>query len=330
MHALRLGRRGLPVPADDRRAGALHGRGEPGARADPARAGGATPRGLHDRRAAGEARRHRETDRERPRDSARPRRKLERYAAAAADVDADAADDDAAGDHNRADDDGRNDDHDADDDDQPHDDRSLNRRTAVLLTGVVLAAGCGGGGNAQGILRQTANRLSQIRSGTLDFRLLVVPRGRSAHGKIGFALHGPFAVRAQGSLPVLDITYTQLAGNERATGELVSNGTSAYAESNGRRVTLNAAQLAELRSATAQIQSRGGLGQFSIDDWIKHPSVSDGGEVGGARTDHVSADLDVVAAANDLLGLGRGLGSPAPQLRGRNAKQLTDAVRHSS
>jgi hypothetical protein len=206
----------------------------------------------------------------------------------------------------------------------------LNRRTAVLLTAVVLAAGCGGGGDAQGILRQTAARLPQIRSGTLDFRVLVVPRGRSARGKIGFAVHGPFALRARGSLPVLDITYTQLAGDKRATGRLVSNGTSAYAESNGQPVTLSAAQLAELRSATAQIQSNGGLGEFRIDDWIKHPSVSDGGKVGGARTDHVSADLDVVATANDLLGLGRGLGSSAPQLRGRNAKQLTDAVRHSS
>ena len=206
----------------------------------------------------------------------------------------------------------------------------MNRRTAVLLTGVVLAAGCGGGGNAQGILRQTANRLSQIRSGTLDFRLLVVPRGRSAHGKIGFAVHGPFALRAKGSLPVLDITYTQLAGNQRATGKLVSNGTSAYAESNGKRITLDAAQLAELRSATAQIQSHGGLGEFRIDDWIKHPSVSDGGEVGGARTDHVTAGLDVVAAANDLLGLGPGLGRSGPELHGRNAKQLADAVRHSS
>ena len=207
----------------------------------------------------------------------------------------------------------------------------MKRRSAVLLTGVVLAAGCGGGGgNAQGILRQTAARLGQIRSGTLDFRLVVDPRGRTARGKIGFELHGPFALRPQGSLPVLAITYTQLAGSNHATGKLVSNGTSAYAESNGRRVTLDAVQLAELRAATAQIQSNGGLGQFRIDDWIKHPSVSDGGEVGGASTDHVTADLDVVAAANDLLALGPGLGSSGPELRGRNAKQLADAVRDSS
>ena len=59
--------------------------------------------------------------------------------------------------------------------------------------------------------------------------------------------------------------------------------------------------------------------------------VVGGGEVGGAETDHVSADVDVVRVTNDLLALARGFGAAGPQLlRGRNAKELEDAVNETS
>jgi hypothetical protein len=206
----------------------------------------------------------------------------------------------------------------------------VRRSAAVLLAGVVLLAGCGGG-NGREVLQKTAARLGKIRSGTLDLRLVIDPRGKSAHGKIGFIVHGPFALRRRGALPLLDVTYTQLAGTKRATAKLVSDGNTAYAESDGRRVTLTGSQLDELRSATAQVETGGGLAQFPIDDWIKDPSVSDGGDVGGASTDHVTADLDVVRVTNDLIALARGLGARGPQLlRGNNAKQLQDSVNDTS
>ena len=172
----------------------------------------------------------------------------------------------------------------------------MRRSAAVLLAGVVLLAGCGGG-NAHEVLQKTAARLGKIRSGTLDLRLVVVPRGKSARGKIGFIVHGPFALKQRGELPLLSITYTQLAGTTRATAKLFSNGRTAYAESNGRRVALSSSQLDDLRGAAAQVESSGGLAQFPIDDWIHDPSVSDGGDVGGAATDHVSADLAAVGHA---------------------------------
>ncbi|HEX2111418.1 MAG TPA: hypothetical protein VHF67_07680, partial [Gaiellaceae bacterium] len=53
----------------------------------------------------------------------------------------------------------------------------------------------------------------------------------------------------------------------------------------------------------------------------------DGGSVGGAETDRVEADLDVVATANDLLELSESLGGDvgAP-LAGESAEQLRRAV----
>ena len=203
------------------------------------------------------------------------------------------------------------------------------RRAALLLTGVALLGGCGGGRSAHDVLSQTAARLGTIRSGTLDVRLVVTPRGHAGKGRIGFTLRGPFRVR-RGSLPVLHMTYTQLAGTKSATATLVSDGHTAYAESGGRRVALSAAQLAELRGATQQLQSSSGLVRLPIEDWIKDPKVSDGGDVGGAETDRVSADLDVVNAANGLLDLARAFGSYTPRLSGKSADQLRDAVERSS
>jgi hypothetical protein len=191
-----------------------------------------------------------------------------------------------------------------------------------------MLAGCGGGSSAHDVLSETAARLGRIQSGTLDMRLVLTPRGKAGRGDIGFTLHGPFTLR-RGGLPVLHMTYTQLAGTRSATATLVSDGRTAYAESAGRRIPLSATQVAELRGATQQLQSGPGV-RLPIEDWIDHPKVSGGGEVGGADTDHVSAGLDVVNAANGLLGLVRAFGTNAPTLTGKSAQQLRDAVRSSS
>ena len=202
-------------------------------------------------------------------------------------------------------------------------------RRAALLAGVALLAGCGGGPSAHDVLSQTAARLGRIRSGTLDLRLVLTPSGRAGKGRIGFTLRGPFELRPS-ALPVLHVTYTQLAGTRSATATLVSNGRSAYAESGGRRIALSGAQLAQLRGATQQLGASGGLARLPIEDWIQHPKVSDGGNVGGADTDHVSAGLDVVNAANGLLDLVRAFGNNVPRLTGKSADQLRKAVKSSS
>src|SRR5207247_238435 len=109
-----------------------------------------------------------------------------------------------------------------------------------------------------------------------------------------------------------------------------STGTKAYAEVNGKAYELPASSTDVIRQAASGIGGSGGLGQFRIDSWVKDPVVSDGGEVGGTDTEHVSAHLDVVAAANGLLGFVRQLGRDVPTIQGSSAKQLEDAVKSSS
>jgi hypothetical protein len=201
------------------------------------------------------------------------------------------------------------------------------RRAASLLVLVAVVAGCGGSGRANELLSDTAGNLGKLRSGDLTLRLVVSPL-QGTKGRIGFELHGPFALRP-GALPVAKIAYTQIAGAKKGTATFISTGTKAYAEVNGKAYDLPAASTEAIRQAAGG----GGSSTFAelrIDDWVKDPVVGDGGEVGGAPTTRVSGDLDVVAAANGLLDLMRQLGRDAPKIEGDQAKQLENAVDSSS
>ena len=202
------------------------------------------------------------------------------------------------------------------------------RRAAALLAVAALAAGCGSSGRANEVLSRTASNLDKIRSGDLTLRLVVSPR-EGTKGRIGFELRGPFALRPNG-LPVARIVYTQIAGAREGTATFISTGTKAFAEVNGQAYELPPESTESIRQAASGAGGSDGLGQFEIDDWVEDPVVTDGAEVGGAPTDRVAADLDVVAAANGLLSLVRQLGRDVPSIQGDEAEQLEDAVESSS
>jgi hypothetical protein len=200
------------------------------------------------------------------------------------------------------------------------------RHAAALLGVLTLAAAGCGGGDAQQVLSRSANSLGHIRSGDLTLRLIVSPR-RGTKGRVGFELRGPFSLR-KGTLPVAKIAYTQIAGPHEATATFTSTGTKAYAEVNRKAYELPA-QSAQLVRAAAASVGGSGLGGFDVASWFRNPKLSDGGRVGGAETDHVTGELDVVSAANGLLDFVRSLGRQAPRIEGQSARQLRDAVRSS-
>jgi hypothetical protein len=193
------------------------------------------------------------------------------------------------------------------------------RRAALCLLVAALAAGGCGGGQAHEVLSKTAANLGKIHSGDLTLRLVVSPRA-GTKGRIGFILRGPFALRP-GKLPVAKVAYTQIAGAHEATATFISTGSQAWAEVNGRLRALSPAATETIRQASAG--GPGGLG-LDIASWVKDPTVSSEGDL-----DHVSAKLDVVNAANGLLGLLRNLGRAAPTIEGAEAERLRDAVTSS-
>lgn len=194
------------------------------------------------------------------------------------------------------------------------------RRIALLLAAVAsVATGCGDSG-AHGVLSDTANNLGKVRSGDLTLRLVVSPR-EGTKGRVGFTLSGPFAL-AKNSLPVARIVYTQIAGAREAKATFISTGSKAYSEVDGKVQELPPLATQGIRSA-----SSGGVGGLGLDiaSWVEDPHVTTSG-----NEQHVSAKLNVVNAANGLLGLLRQLGRTAPTIQGDEAKRLRDAVESSS
>jgi hypothetical protein len=203
-------------------------------------------------------------------------------------------------------------------------------RPATTLLAALLAfalTGCGGSSGPSGLLQETSDNLGDIRSGDLTLRLLVEAGGKQA----GFELMGQFALADEGELPVAELDYTQIAGDHEETITLISTGKKAFVAMGDDVYELPERQTANLRSVGGEVSGDSGLGTLEIGGWLIEPTVSDGGEVGGAETDRIHANLDVVRAANDILALVAGLdGSKATHLEGRNAEQLRAATKSAT
>jgi hypothetical protein len=202
------------------------------------------------------------------------------------------------------------------------------KRLALIALAAAALAGCGSGSNAGSIVSETTDNLGKIHSGVLDLKLMVTPHGGGE--PFGFELKGPFSLRP-GKLPVARVAYTQTANGTSGTATFVSDGTRAWVVSPAGTRPLTAAQAAPLVGATQALGgSSGGLSGFDVGAWVKHATVSDGGTAGGAATDEITGDLDVVAAANGLMGFAALAGRNATEIAGADATRLRDAVHSSS
>jgi hypothetical protein len=196
------------------------------------------------------------------------------------------------------------------------------RVLTALAVVVLLGGGCGGDpdGQAGDIVKGTARKLTDVKSGKLTLRLSGEAAGGEADGQaVGFSLEGPFAFAKQrGGLPVADLAVTRFAGEQRSEVQVISTGQDAFVELQGQTYELPAEQQTQLRAAGSGGK---GLGGLEIDSWLRDAKV----ESGGDGVDHVSGKLDPVAAANDLLKLSGG-----ERIEGRQADQLRDAVESAS
>jgi hypothetical protein len=188
---------------------------------------------------------------------------------------------------------------------------------ALLCAVSLLLAGCGGD-DAKNAVSQTAGKLRYLHSGDLNLKLLVTPRGVSSAEPYGFELRGPFTL---GSNFAADMTYTQIANGKRATAQLKTENGSGTIESNGTTHALTSAEIADLRVAAAEATGSGGS-FLPIQDWVQGAKLTRCG-----ADECVTGELDVVRAANDLLGLGRALGRDLPTIRGADADRLERSAR---
>lgn len=199
--------------------------------------------------------------------------------------------------------------------------------TAAALAGVLLA-GCGGGNAASSALEETESNLDSIRSGTLSMVLLASSIAAVEGQGAGFQVEGPFAVgEKEGTLPVADLRYTRITGDERRTTRFLSTGSRAFVEVDGRLTELDESQVADLR--VGDNGSGGGLDGLSLRTWLDDPQLAPGPEIDGAATEQVTGKADAVAILNDVIGLadqfGTGAG-PVRRLEGDAAERVRQAV----
>jgi hypothetical protein len=203
---------------------------------------------------------------------------------------------------------------------------SLRRVTCLL---VIALAGCGGddGPAPADVLRETAANMAKIRSADLGLRLVLEPEREPEAGRVGFALRGPVDLRT-GRLPAARLRYTQIAGPNQGEATFVSTGREAFVEVGGKAYRLPADQTSSLASEAGSV--RQGV-RLPLGRWLRDPAVRDGGEVGGAETDRLSAKLDAATALRDIFGAARQAGAEqVPDISDAGADDLREAISSAS
>jgi hypothetical protein len=186
------------------------------------------------------------------------------------------------------------------------------RRLAAFAVLAVIA-GCGGGPSADEVLRDTADRMDEIRSAELDMRLLLEPD--EGGGRVGFALSGPVDLGKRDGLPTARLEYIQIAGPREGRGTFISTGGKAFVELAGKAYRVPEGAL-DAQAGTVREGVR-----LPVGRWVRDPEV---GEEGDAY--RVTADLDAVAALRDIFAAAGAAGLDVPDLRGAAAGELREAV----
>jgi hypothetical protein len=176
-------------------------------------------------------------------------------------------------------------------------------------------------------LAATQAKLGDIRSGTMELRIVASSRSGEA---TGFALTGPFSLPEGDALPEAELTLEQIGTEELGPLVFISTGDVAFIEVEGQAYKLPAEQTPSLRGA-AEPGDQGPFSGLDIVAWVSEANVSDGGMLDGVETEIVRGDLDVVAAANDLLEAARDFGGvDVPAIEDQEAERLGRAVESAS
>jgi hypothetical protein len=203
------------------------------------------------------------------------------------------------------------------------------RSLAAILAATVAAIGvaaCGGSSSGSGssgsdgsssassspqtLLKQTFSSASAVKSGRVNFQIVITPTGSSIiTTPITVSLSGPYEQAQKGQVPQSDLTISFTGLGKHATFGVLSTKTAAYITLQGTSYKLPAADFKQLSQSASQGSAFGsvpGLGSLGInpENWLKNPQIVGTQEVDGTLTEHLSATLDVskvIADVNTLL-----------------------------
>lgn len=199
------------------------------------------------------------------------------------------------------------------------------RALALLAGGAVLLAACG---NDDSILERADRAMAKLERGELTVKLTASsgePEGRAA-GPVGFSVGGRFDVAVDTTLPVLDVTYTRLLGEQQEVLNLRSDGTRMVVVTDGTTVDVPPEQARRLHLAEGDRPA--GFGELGVGGWITEPTETEGPVVDGVATRKVTGPVDAADLMSDLAVLaGQVSGQEPSRLEGESAERVRSRVR---
>jgi hypothetical protein len=193
-----------------------------------------------------------------------------------------------------------------------------NRRLAVLVAAVAGLAGLSAcGAHEQKAAAETQSGLGAVKRGVMTMRLTAAAgSGRD----VGFEVRGPFDLSGKpGTLPVARLTFTRLLGARSTTATLVSTGTEAFVEADGRVTKLADQDVASLRLTKA---SSSGVAGLHLEEWMTGRAVRT--RAGGVE--RISGTVDPVRVLNDVFAMAGQFGGGVGPITGKAADQLRRAT----
>jgi len=188
----------------------------------------------------------------------------------------------------------------------------VNRRlltTSLLAVALPVAglAGCGGsdvergaGAAAADAMESAQAAMAELDRGRMLLELRATAGQQEPTAPVGFRVEGPFSYAEGTTLPVLDLTSTNLLGDEEVVTGIVSTGETLFLVAAGEVVEVPADQADALRLGSGDPV----VGDLGIAGWVRDGRIADGGD--GERT--VTGEVDVADLLGDLARLGAQVG----------------------
>lgn len=204
---------------------------------------------------------------------------------------------------------------------------------AAPIAGGLSACGRGSRPSAAALVKETFSSHVPIASGRVELALAVT--GGAANG---FSLHleGPFQGAGAGRLPSFALALQLVSGSQSASAGALSTGGRLYLEI-GRSWFAAPASAARALEAGYERGSGSGAPQQGLAGlgmepavWLTHPRVAGTASIGGERTTHVVAGLDVARFLQDVARLSSAaelLGPAGAALAPQRIAALSGSVR---
>jgi hypothetical protein len=186
----------------------------------------------------------------------------------------------------------------------------LGRAIAAAGVFAIAVVGCGGESKTDAVADAGAS-LGRIHSGVLHLRLELSTGDGDPSSRVGFQMDGQFDLAPAGAtLPVADLTSTNLSDPETPTARFVSSGHEAFIVQDDVGYQLTEQQLSSIRlGASGSAGATGGFKGLDLRQWVIDPAEQPATTIAGESVDRITGRVDPVAALNGIVDLAGQLGS---------------------